>query len=317
MKLLTVILNFRTPELTLQAIAAAERAMAKWSDARIDVVDNDSQDGSFDAIRAGIAGYDPARVRLLASPRNGGFGAGNNHAIRAALAEDDPPELIYVLNSDAFPAEDAIDALVDFLDAHPSAGFAGSYIHGTDGRPHETAFRFPTVWSEIESGLGLGIVSRLLEKHRVPILPMPTTTCEVDWLAGASLMMRASVLREIGLFDETFFLYFEETDLCRRAKRAGHTTWYVVESRVAHVGSASTGMKRWRRIPTYWLDSRAYYFEKNHGTTYLRVANAVSAAAIGAFRVRRRLQGKPDPSPPGYFGDFVRYNLLGDRGRGR
>jgi N-acetylglucosaminyl-diphospho-decaprenol L-rhamnosyltransferase len=313
MKLLTVILNFRTPELTLQAIAAADRALKNLPDARIDVVDNDSRDGSFEAIRAGIADYAPSRVRLLASPRNGGFGAGNNHAIRAALAEKDPPELVYILNSDAFPAEDAIDALVAFLDTHPEAGFAGSYIHGVDGVPHETAFRFPTVWSEIESGLGLGVVSRLLEKYRVPILPMPTATREVDWLAGASLMMRTSVLREIGLFDETFFLYFEETDLCRRAKRAGHSTWYVVESRVAHVGSASTGMKKWRRIPTYWLDSRAHYFAKNHGAAYLHAANAASAAALGIFRVRRRLQRKPDPYPPGYYGDFVRYNLRGKR----
>jgi N-acetylglucosaminyl-diphospho-decaprenol L-rhamnosyltransferase len=315
MKLLTVILNFRTPELTLRAVAAADKAMARFPSARIDIVDNDSRDGSFETIRAGIAGYDPARVRLLASPRNGGFGAGNNHAIRGALAEKDPPELIYILNSDAFPREDAIEALVTFLDTHRQAGFAGSYIHGVDNVPHETAFRFPTVWSEIESGLGLGLVSRLLEKYRVPILPMPTETREVDWLAGASLMMRASVLREIGLFDESFFLYFEETDLCRRAKRAGHSTWYVVESRVAHIGSASTGMKKWQRIPTYWLDSRAHYFEKNHGAAYLRAANAASAAALGIFRVRRVLQRKADPYPPGYYADFVRYNLLGDKGR--
>ena len=312
MKLLTIILNFRTPALTLRAVDSAARAMEKWADARIDVVDNDSQDGSFEALRAGLAAYDPRRVRLLASPRNGGFGAGNNYAIRLALAEEAPPELIYILNSDAFPDSGAIEALVGFLDAHPQAGLAGSYIYGVDGVPHETAFRFPTVWSEIESGLGLGVVSRLLEKYRVPILPMPSETREVDWLAGASLMMRASVLREIGLFDEQFFLYFEETDLCRRAKRAGHSTWYVVDSRVAHVGSASTGMKKWRRIPRYWLDSRAHYFEKNHGAGYLRTANLAAAVALGIFRVRRAVQRKSDPHPPGYYGDFVRYNLLGD-----
>ena len=111
MKLLTVILNYRTPELTLRAIAAAHEAMAMFPSARIDVVDNDSRDRSFETIRAGIASYDPSRVRLLASPRNGGFGAGNNHAIRSALAEKSPPELIYILNSDAFPAPDAIRRL--------------------------------------------------------------------------------------------------------------------------------------------------------------------------------------------------------------
>ncbi len=82
----------------------------------------------------------------------------------------------------------------------------------------------------------------------------------MDWLAGASLMMRQDVLDRIGLFDEEFFLYFEETELCLRAARAGWPTDYVVESRVAHVGSASTGMKTWDRIPQFWLDSRLRYF---------------------------------------------------------
>ncbi|WP_053234472.1 glycosyltransferase family 2 protein [Sandaracinus amylolyticus] len=311
MKLLVVLLNYRTPDMTLKALKSAYRAIENIPDARIDIVDNDSQDGSYDKLRAGVreGRYAPERVQVLASDRNGGFGAGNNFAIRRALASEDPPELVYILNSDAFPAADAVEVLVDFLETHPHVGIAGSYIHGTDGVPHHTAFRFPSLWSELESGLALGVVSKLLDAHRVAIDPMPSHTREVDWLAGASMMMRAEVLREVGLFDETFFLYFEETDLCRRAKLAGWPTWYVVESKVAHVGSASTGMKQWRRVPTYWFDSRKHYFTKNHGAAYRRAADVVFAATHGVYKVRARIQQKKDPNPHGFFRDFLRYNF--------
>ena len=309
MKLQVIVLNFRTAAMTLEAVAAAHRALARIPSARIDVVDNASGDGSVEALREGIAkaGYAPERVQLLASPSNGGFGAGNNFAIRKALASEDPPDYVYILNSDAFPAEDAIDVLLAFLEQHPEVGLAGSYIHGTDGVPHETAFRFPSFWSELESGLALGVVSKVLADKKVPIIPMPAVSRQVDWLAGASVMIRRRVLEDVGLFDETFFLYFEETDLCRRAFLAGWPTWYVVESRVAHVGSASTGMKKWKRIPRYWLDSRAHYFRKNHGDAYLAASNVAFAVANATFRLRRRVQGKADPHPPGFYADFVKY----------
>lgn len=311
MKLLVVVLNYKTAPMTLEAVAAAHRAIEKIPNARIDVVDNASGDGSVEILTEGIraAGYAPERVRLLESPINGGFGAGNNFAIRQALASDNPPEFVYILNSDAFPAKDAVQILLDFLEAHPEAGIAGSFIHGVDGVPHETAFRFPTIWSELESGLGLGLVSRILADKKVPIVPIPERTRQVDWLAGASVMIRRAVFEDVGLFDETFFLYFEETDLFRRARLAGWSTWYVVESRVAHVGSASTGMKKWTRIPRYWLDSRAHYFRKNHGEAYLQAANLTFALAHATFRLRRRLQNKPDPHPPGFYGDFLRHAL--------
>ena len=311
MKLLVVLLNYKTPEMTLEALKASHEAIAGIPDARIDVVDNDSRDGSYEKILEGVraAGYARDRVQVLASGRNGGFGAGNNFAIRAAMESADPPELVYIQNSDAFPAPDAIEVLIRFLESHRDVGIVGSAIHGTDGAPHTSAFRFPTVLSELEAGLALGMVSKLLADHRVTIAPRPTETREVDWLAGASMMVRTEVLKEIGLFDETFFLYFEETDLCRRARLAGWPTWYVVESRVAHVGSASTGMKTWRRIPKYWLDSRKHYFRKNHGGAYLQLANLVFAASHGVYKVRSKLQRKVDHNPPHFFRDFVRYNF--------
>ncbi len=310
-KLLTVILNWRTPEMTLRSAEAALAAL-EGVDGALVIVDNASGDGSFERLADEVVarGWDggPQRVRVLQAGRNGGFGAGNNHGIRAGLPDGSKPDYVYLLNSDAFPAKDAIRALLQHLQGHPATGFAGSYIHGPEGAPHCTAFRFPSVASEFEGNLRLGLVSRLLSRWIVAP-PIPAQTTRVDWLAGASLMMRQDVLDRIGLFDETFFLYFEETDLCRRAARAGWPTDYVVESRVAHIGSASTGMKTWTRIPGFWLDSRLHCFTKNHGRATAALATLAAASAGGLWRLRLMVQRRDRQDPPFYLRDLMAHHL--------
>ncbi|MFN4130773.1 MAG: glycosyltransferase, partial [Paracoccaceae bacterium] len=228
---LTVILNWRTPQMTLRATQAALVAM-QGIDGAVVIVDNASGDGSFEHMRTEVAarGWDrgPHGVRVLQSGHNGGFGAGNNFGIRAGLPGGLTPDYVYLLNSDAFPAPDAIGALLAHLESHPQTGFAGSQIHGEDGAPHHTAFRFPSIAGEFEQAARSGPISRLL-RGAIVAPPLPAVTGRVDWLAGASLMMRSAVLDRIGLFDEVFFLYFEETELCLRAARAGWPTDYVVE----------------------------------------------------------------------------------------
>ncbi len=305
-RLLVVSLNYRTAEMTLRSVRAALKAM-QGLEAELVIVDNDSGDGSFEAMRDTVAA-EGLPVRVLQSGHNGGFGAGNNVGIRAGLSDGSAPEYVYLLNSDAFPARNALRDLLAHLDSHPEAGFVGSYIHGEDGVPHVTAFRFPSVWSEIEGALRFGPVSRMLAARRVP-LGVPEATQRVDWLAGASLMMRRSVLDEIGLFDETFFLYFEETDLCLRAARAGHETHYVRSSEVAHIGSVSTGMKRWTRIPGFWLDSRWHYFAKNHGRLYAATATLAHAVAGALWRLRVVIQRKPPADPPHFLRDMLHHDL--------
>jgi len=307
---LTIILNYKTPDMTVQSLGAALIAM-QGIDGEIIVVDNDSQDGSFESISAAVAEklWDRNnRVRVIQSSYNGGFGAGNNVGIRAGLTSGKKPDYVYILNSDAFPAKGAISNLLGYLQANPQTGFAGSYIHGQDGTPHITAFRFPSIQSELEGAMRFGPISRMLRKHIVP-LPMPTETTQVDWLAGASLMMRSTVLDEIGLFDETFFLYFEETDLCRRALNANWPTTYVHTSEVAHIGSVSTGMKTWARMPQYWFDSRWHYFTKNHGRSYA-IAATLTHIFGGAFhRLRSLIQRKPRDGATHFLRDLTVHAL--------
>lgn len=305
-RILTIILNYRTAAMTLEAAQAALREM-DGLDAELVIVDNDSGDGSFEALQAGVM----ARgwpVRVLQSGRNGGFGAGNNFGIRAGMGDGSAPDFYYILNSDAFPDKGAVRILHDYLVAHPKVGFAGSYIHGPEQDTHVTAFRFPTALSEFEGAIRFGPVTRLLADHVVP-LPVPDQSGPVDWLAGASLMMRAAVLDEIGLFDEAFFLYYEETDLCRRAALAGWPTHYVVQSRVTHIGSVSTGMKAWDRVPEYWLDSRWHYFVKNHGRLHAALATCAHLAGGSLYRLRALFQRRQLIDPPHFLRHLAAHDL--------
>ena len=174
MKLLVIIVNYKTPRMTLEALEALVRELGAIPGSRGLVVDNDSADGSYEEILHAVESRGWSNlIEVVRSDRNGGFGYGCNVGIRRALTAGEPPEYIYLLNSDAFPDPGSVRVLVDFLDANKAAGIAGSYIHGPEGTPHETAFRFPTWQSELESTLGIGVVSRMLRKWLVA-MPIPT-----------------------------------------------------------------------------------------------------------------------------------------------
>ncbi|MCZ4351256.1 glycosyltransferase family 2 protein [Roseovarius aestuarii] len=300
---LVVVLNYRTPELSIKATRAALREMDGIA-GEIVVVDNGSGDDSCALIGAAIATEGWDRVSLKTAGRNGGFGAGNNVAMRAGLSDGSAPDFVYILNSDAWPEAHAIRALLAAMKADSQIGIAGSAIRGVDGDPHATAFRFPSIAGEFEGAVRTGIITRLLKNHVVP-MAIPQVQTRVDWVAGASVLMRQSMLDQIGLFDETFFLYFEETDLCLRAARAGWHVVYVPQSEVVHIGSVSTGMKQWQRTPGYWFDSRQYYFSKNHGPLYAFGATLARVIGAALWRVRVALSRKTLGDPPHFLRDLI------------
>lgn len=311
MKLLAILINFRTPELTLRALDAALRELESIPSSRLVLIDNDSRDGSFEKLAAGLAerGVE-ARVDLVAAPRNGGFAYGVNFGVRHGLGFADPPQYFYLLNSDATPEPGAIAHLLAFLERRPDVGIAGSYIYGTDGAPHETAFRFHNLTSELVAMIrGVPLIARWLDR-RLVAMPIPTEDTRVDWLAGASMLIRAEVFRDTGFFDERFFLYYEETDFCRRALAHGWPTWYLPGSRVEHVGSASTGQKDWSRPRTpHWFRSRRYYWYKTHGRAALWAANLLWLAGYALGRAKAFVLRRPYPEPPSLLRDFLRYNF--------
>lgn len=305
MKLLTVIVNYKTAALTLQALEALVPQQREVG-GRAVVVENDS--GDAEALRQGIAErFADEDVELVVAPRNGGFGYGNNLAIRPALASDDPPDYVYLLNPDAYPDPGALAKLLTYMDEHPRVGIAGTFVHFPDGAERRSMFRFPTVLGELCHGLRVRVVDKLLHRY-VAAPPVPQDNCEAEVVSGASMILRREVLDEVGLFDEDFFLYYEETDLCLRAARAGWGIHYVRDCSVGHVGGAATHLDK-GPIPRYWFASRRRYFLKNHGRAYMWAANLVWGSSYLTWLTRKTLRGQTEEFRPRRLRDFVTSNL--------
>jgi N-acetylglucosaminyl-diphospho-decaprenol L-rhamnosyltransferase len=307
---LVVLVNYKSARFTLRALESLvpERADPALS-IRAVVVENAS--GDEELLAREIARRFADWVTLLPSPVNGGFGAGNNLGLRLAFDSGHPPAYFHFLNPDTEVRPGAVAALVSFLEQHPQAGMAGSSYEHADGQPWPVAFRFPSPFAELESGMSLGIVSRLLAAHRVS-RQMGSVAEQVDWFPGASMLVRRQVIEQIGGFDEAFFLYYEETDFCLRAQAAGWQRWYVPQSRVMHVRGQSTGVtvlnEKPRRLPRYWFESRRRYFTKNHGLGYALLADLAFLAANGLGGIKRRLRHQP--STPHLLRDFLRDSVF-------
>lgn len=311
-RLLVVVVNFRTAGLTIDCLHSLSTEVAGTDGVRVVVVDNASGDQSVARLRDTVESQGWGHwVQLQALEENGGFAAGNNAAIRAARGAGMLPPYVLLLNPDTIVRPGALAGLLAFMDAHPHVGIAGSRLEQPDGTPHYSAFRFPTVLGELEGGLRLRLATRLLATRTVAAPPRDHA-CQVDWVSGASLLVRSAVFDDVGLLDERYFLYFEEVDFCLRSRLAGWPCWYVPESRVVHLVGQSSGLggAHRRRMPTYWFESRRQYFLTHHGVFKTFLANFVWASAFATFRVRRVLQRKPDVDPTGLLWDFFKFNFL-------
>ena len=311
---LVVIVNYRSAGLTIDCLQSLAAEVAANPGTEVAVVENASgpdQAGRIDeAIRAqGWGGW----ATLLVAGRNGGFAAGNNVAIAAALGRPEPPDRFWLLNPDTVVRPGALQVLIDFLRANPAVGLVGSRLEHPDGSPQTSAFGFPSVLGELEGGLRFGPVSRLLRRHAV-VRPISDVPVPVDWVAGASLMVRREVFAAVGTLDERYFMYYEEVDFCRRARDAGWACWYVPASRVVHlVGQSSdvtSAAGALKRRPRYWFEARRRYFLTHHGRGRTVLADLLHVGAFATYRIRRRLQRKPDSDPRLMLWDLIRYNLL-------
>ncbi len=240
-----------------------------------------------------------------------GFTGGNNTIIRAALASGDPPEYVLLLNADTLVQDGAMEALVEFMDRHPRAGIGGSKLVWPDGAVQGTPFSFPSIGSEFQLGIRLGLVSSLLRRH-VSIVPAPVAARPVDWVSGASMILRRTMLDQVGLLDEGLYTYFDDVDLCLRARRAGWETWFIPESVVTHLEGKSTGIATnvVKRRPDYWFQARRRYYLKSHGALYTALVDAAFIAGYAAWRLRRRIQGRPENDPAHFLWDFIRHSVF-------
>lgn len=303
-----IVVNYGTAELS---IAGVESVLAREHGGRrvtVHLVDNASpgEDARAFAEAHAARGWGD-RVQLHLEPANHGFAKGNNIVMKALAASEAPPTYIFLLNPDAALDNEALAILADRMDADPKLAFTGASVCKPDGTAVTAAFRFPNAAAEFAGALSFGPISRLFAKRRVA-LPPDQPDGPVDWVVGAAVMMELSVVEELGFFDETYFLYFEEVDLMLQAQKAGYRCDFVPEARVIHAEGVATGVKSGvaerKRTPGYWYNSWRHYFAKNHGRGGALLAALAKTVGSAGNLVVGLLPGKRTSVPLNFFGDF-------------
>ncbi len=221
------------------------------------VTDNASSDKSVELIRSDFPG-----VQLIASPVNAGFAAATNRAFAKAAGE-----YILLLNPDTILNNDALERLVGFLRRRPDAGAIGPRIFNQDGSPQRTGVSAPSLWNLLIDTLFLNVVfprSRIFGRHR-RLYDDPERPQEVDCLQGSCLLIRGEALNGRPVFDESYFLYFEETDLCTRLRQAGWKVMYVPDASIIHLGGSGVSYYDAPRILMFHR-SFLVYLQKHSGS---------------------------------------------------
>jgi GT2 family glycosyltransferase len=256
--------SLRFVDALMQGLSREIASLPAGQRAEIVVVDNASHDGTADA----IAERHPD-VKLVRSPRNLGFAAGNNLAARHAEGR-----VLLLLNPDALPEPGCLPRSLALMDASPGVGMAGARLLDPEGQTQPSARMFPSLLIEALSMSGLA--SRFPGSRFFGQFDRgwadPAQAAAVDWVPGAFALVRRDLFLALGGFDERFFLYYEEVDLCRRIHAAGLSVQYWPELRVRHIGGASartvvgaTVAKAGSQLTLWRARSGLLYYRKNHG----------------------------------------------------
>ncbi len=314
-----VIVNYRTAELTLKCVAALAKERKAGLGFDVVVVDGGSGDGSAEILNEQVAAHFSDFCTFLPLAINGGFGWANNQAILPLLQQDHPPDYIYLLNPDALALPGAVLDLVTALDADPRRGAVGSRLLEVNGAVSGSAFRFPSIAREFVRGTRFAAVGRAL--GIAPVMIERDDPCRVDWLTGASVMFRSAALRDVGLFDDGFFLYFEEVELMWRLARAGWECWHIPSSQVTHIGGAATGVDHGhaqdtgpKRLPDYWFRSRKRYFALTGGRWAALLANIAWLCGDTLWKVADMVgMGRGKKGVPHERQDLIAHGLCADQ----
>jgi N-acetylglucosaminyl-diphospho-decaprenol L-rhamnosyltransferase len=288
MDLAIVIVSYNTRDLLADCLRSVLTGLKRSGLAgHVWVVDNASSDGS-----AGMVRQEYPDVRLVALQENLGFAAGNNAALgEMEAARGQTPRYFFFLNPDTLILNDALGALVRVLDSSPHIGAAGAMLVDRDGGFQHSAFQFPGLAQIffdffpvharlLDSRLNGRYPRKLYEAGR-PFL--------IDHPLGAALMVRSSLIREVGAFDERFFMYCEEVDLCRRIRAAGWEIACVPQARVVHLGGQSTQQFRDRMFVALW-HSRFLMYDKHESRCFGLAARGLVRLGLRAEERRARAE---------------------------
>jgi GT2 family glycosyltransferase len=279
---------------TFNALPWLEQCLESVRGLEVVVVDHGSTDGTLELVRGRFPEVE------LVEQTNKGMGGGNNAGIRRAAGR-----YWLLLNSDAWVVGDAVARLVAFADAHPEAAVVGPRLLNRDGTLQRSARAEPSVWRLTTEYAGIRKLapgSSLLNPLYVGGFDHRSVR-EVDWLSGAALLVRRAAADEVGLFDESFFMFSEEVDWLTRFRRAGWTVLFYPAAEVVHVGGATHGgrmyvenlrgqlrfldkhhgradAERARRVLLWTLRARALVFRGERGAAYRRGAEFLASGDI-------------------------------------
>jgi GT2 family glycosyltransferase len=267
-----IVVSFNTRELLRECITSLLKEcdrLPQGVNAEILVVDNNSNDGSQEMVEQefSLAGFP---VRLIRSSVNLGFGGANNLALEQAEGR-----YVVLLNSDAFLHSGSLRLALEHIESSPLTGIGGAKLVSRDGDSQPSARSFHSI---LNDGFTLTGLSARFPKSRVFAAldrswADPNIPADVDWVPGAFMMIRREALAKAGAFDPRFFLYYEETDLCKRVQAAGYRISYWPDVVVTHIGGESA--KQLSALPSLSLDSRMelwrmrsmlLYYRKHHGS---------------------------------------------------
>jgi GT2 family glycosyltransferase len=259
---------------------------------RVHVVDNASGDGTAEMVRREFTD-----VRLTESPRNLGFGAANNIGIAAGDSE-----YVLVLNPDTRVTPDSLDSLLAEIGQRPEVGMIGPRLELDDGTfDHASRRSFPTPLGALGHFTGIGRregASEALSQYRAP----EVESGPVDAINGAFMLIRRAPLERVGAFDERYWMYMEDLDICWRFAQAGWTTWYEPGVTVKHVKAGTSGEHRSLKL-TYAFHYGMYRFYRDHYApernllvnsavyTGIAVKFAISAVRSAVARGLQRARG--------------------------
>jgi N-acetylglucosaminyl-diphospho-decaprenol L-rhamnosyltransferase len=280
-----IIVNYNTADLLPRAIGALRDASIGLRVQTI-IVDNASRDNSVTRIRNEFPD-----CTLIENQNNVGFGRANNQALPHATGR-----YVLLLNTDAFVSRDSLVKTVAYMEKAPDCGILGVRLTGPDGNIQASARFFPTPWTRFLARAGLTRwlgKSRQTEHHD----GAPDSVRACDWVPGCYLLIRRSVINQIGLFDPRFFLYYEEVDLCLAAKNAGWSVICFYGTTVIHIGGESAKSDSeittvGRQIDALQMESELLFFRKNGKLTGLFLTLLLNFLADVVIIVKRALKGK-------------------------
>ncbi|MCC6840730.1 MAG: glycosyltransferase family 2 protein [Flavobacteriales bacterium] len=285
MKLSIVIVNYNVKAYLEQCLRSVQEAL-KGLDGEVFVVDNQSTDGSVEMVARLFPG-----VRLMANSVNMGFSRANNQAIKECVGE-----YVLLLNPDTVVGEDVFRKVIAFLDANPTAGGLGvKMIDGTGRFLPESKRGLPTPTVAFYKIIGLSRVfprSKRFGRYHLGHLP-ENESAPIEILSGACMFLRRSVLDQVGLLDESFFMYGEDIDLSYRIRLGGYENWYFPDAPIIHYKGESTKKSSVNYVIVFY--NAMVIFARKHFTrrrpqffsALIRGAIYLSAAAAIVMRFLR------------------------------